>query len=141
MNGILLLSPAATTQRISNQSASPASQRTVNQSPTAATQRTSNRSSAPSTQRASDESPSVVVTRPNSNQSFKSTPPLTVTLPKNTKKRKQSPMIKDKAKKKKVNAMRTTQPSPMKKKTEKGSVLQHEDKTKKIKTNTTEESK
>ena len=51
-------------------------------------------------------------------------------------------MIKDKAKKKKVNAMRTTQPSPMKKKkTEKGSVLQHEDKTKKIKTNTTEESK
>ena len=54
MNGILLLSPAATTQRISNQSASPASQRTVNQSPTAATQRTSNRSSAPSTQRASE---------------------------------------------------------------------------------------
>ena len=102
-------------QRISNQLASPANQRTVNQSPTAATQRTSNRSSAPSTQRASDESPAVVVTRPNPDQSSKFTPPLTVTLPKNTKERKQGSMFKDKAKKRKVNAMRTTQPNPMKK--------------------------
>ena len=115
MNGILFLSPVAATQRISNQSASPANQRTVNQSPTAATQCASNWSSAPSTQRAADQSPAVVVTRPNPDQSSKFTPPLTVTLPKNTKERKQGSMFKDKAKKRKVNAMRTTQPNPMKK--------------------------
>ena len=115
MNGILFLSPAAATQRISNQSASPANQRTVNQSPTAATQCTSNWSSAPSTERAADQSPAVVVTRPNPDQSSKFTPPLTITLPKNTKERKQGSMFKDKAKKRKVNAMRTTQPNPMKK--------------------------
>ena len=139
MNGILFLSPAAATQRISNQSASPANQRTVNQSPTAATQCTSNWSSAPSTQRAADQSPAVVVTRPNPDQSSKFTPPLTITLPKNTKERKQGSMFKDKAKKRKVNAMRTTQPNPMKKKQKKSSVPQHEDKPKTRKTNTTEE--
>ena len=79
---------APATQRTSNQSPSPAGQRTFNQSPAAATQR----------------SPASFVTRHTSNQSSKSSPPSTITLPKNTKKRKESSMIKDKAEKKKDNS-------------------------------------
>ena len=62
-------------------------------------------------------------------------PSLTVTLPKNTKKRKQSSMIKDKTKKKKVN----TQSEECKTNQKKCSVPQGEEKTKKKKTNTTKE--
>ena len=79
---------APTTQRTSNQSPAPAGQRTFNQSPAAATQR----------------SPASFVTRHTSNQSSKSSPPSTITLPKNTKKRKESSMIKDKTEKKKDNS-------------------------------------
>ena len=97
-------SPFPSNQCTSNQSNSPANQHTANQSPAAATQRASNQSHAATTQRTADQSPAAVVTRCTSNQSSKSTPPPTVTLPKNTKKWKQSLMIKDKSKEKKVNA-------------------------------------
>ena len=106
---------APATQRTSNQSASPATQRTSNQPPAAATQHTA------------DQPPAAVVTRRTSNQSSKSTPPPTVSLPKNTKKQKQSSMIKDKTKKKKVNAPSNENNTNQKK----GSVPQGEDKTKK----------
>ena len=97
-------SPSPANQRTSNQSPSPASQCTANQSPVAATQCNSDQSPAAATQRTADQSPAGVVTTRSSGQSFKSTPPPTVTLPRNTKKWKQSSMIKDKMKKKKVNA-------------------------------------
>ena len=97
-------SPSPANQRTSNQSPSPASQCTANQSPVAATQCNSDQSPAAATQRTADQSPAGVVTTRSSGQSFKSTPPSTVTLPRNTKKWKQSSMIKDKMKKKKVNA-------------------------------------
>ena len=100
-----------------------------------ATQRTSNQSPSPATQHTADESPAAVVTRRTFDQSSKSTPPPTVTLPKSTKKRKQSRMIKDKTKKKKVNAPSDENNTNQKK----GSVLQDKDKTKKKKTNTTQE--
>ena len=70
---------APATQRTSNQSPSPAGQRNFNQSPAAATQR----------------SPASFVTRHTSNQSSKSSPPSTITLSKNNKRRKESSMIKD----------------------------------------------
>ena len=91
-------------QRTSNQSPSPAPQCTSNQSHSPASQRISNQSPA-------DQEPAAVVTRYISDESSKSTTPPTVTLLKNTKKWKQSLMIKDKTKKKKVNApsKRTTQ--------------------------------
>ena len=92
-----------------------------------ATQRTSNQSPAAATQRTADKSPAAAVTRRTSDQSLRSTPPLTVTLPKNTKNRKQSSMIKDKTKKKKVNAPSDESNTNQKK----GSAPQHEDKTKK----------
>ena len=82
-----------------------------------------------------DQEPATVVTRHISDQSSKSTTPPTVTLPKNTKKWKQSLMIKDKTKKKKVNAPSNENNTNQKR----GSVPQGEDKTKKKKTNTTEE--
>ena len=66
----------------------PGTQRTSNQSPSSATQRTVNQSHAAATQRTADQSPAAVVTRRTSDQSSKSTPPPTVTLPKSTKKRK-----------------------------------------------------
>ena len=128
-------SPSPTNQRTSNKSPSPANQHTANHSPAAATQRTSNQSPAAATQRTADQSPAVIGTRRTSDQSSKFTPPPTVTLPKNTKKRKQSSMIKDKTKKKKVNAPSDENNTNQKK----GSVPQDEDKTKKKKTNTTEE--
>ena len=114
---------APATQRTSNQSPSPVNQRTGNQSPAAATQLTAN------------QSPATVVTRRTSNQLTKSTPPPTVTLPKNTKKRKQSSSIKDKAEEKKVNALSDENNKNQKK----VSVPQDEDKTKKKKTNSTEQ--
>ena len=77
----------------------PVTQRTANQSPAGATQRTSNQSLAAATQRTADQSHAAVVTRCTSDQSSKSTPSPTVTLPKNTKKWNQSSMIKDKMKK------------------------------------------
>ena len=86
-------SPSPANQRTSNQSPSPANQCTANQSPAAATQHTSNQSPAAATQRTADQSSAAVVTRRTSNQPSKSIPPPTVTLPKNTKKRKQ--MIND----------------------------------------------
>ena len=90
---------APVTQRTSSQSPSPANQLTANQSPTGATHRTSNQSPAAATQRTADQSHAAVVTRCTSDQSSKSTPSPTVTLPKNTKKWNQSSMIKDKMKK------------------------------------------
>ena len=102
---------APATQRTSNQSPSLANQCTANQSPVVATQhtadqspavairRTSNRSPAVATQHTANQSPAVVVTRRTSDHSSKTTPPPTVTQRKNTKKQKQSSMIKDKAKK------------------------------------------
>ena len=102
---------APATQRTSNQSPSLANQCTANQSPVVATQhtadqspavairRTSNRSPAVATQHTANQSPAVVVTRRTSDHSSKPTPPPTVTQRKNTKKQKQSSMIKDKAKK------------------------------------------
>ena len=78
----------------------PATQRTSTETPSPANQRTSNQSPAAATQRTADQSPAAVVTRRTSDQSFKSTPPPTVTLPQNTKKPKQSLTIKDKKKKK-----------------------------------------
>ena len=78
----------------------PLPQHTSNQSPSPANQRTTNQSFAAATHCTADQSPAAVVTRCTSNQSSKSTPPPTVTIPKNTKKRKQSSMIKDKTKRK-----------------------------------------
>ena len=124
---------APATQRTSNQSPSPASQCTANQSPVAATQCNSDQSPAAATQRTADQSPAAVVTRRSSGQSSKSTPPPTVTLPKNIKKWKQSSMRKDKMKKKKVNAPSDVNNTNQKK----DSVPQDKDKTKKKKTNTT----
>ena len=113
----------------------PATQRTSVQSAAAAIQHTSNQSPATATQRTSNQSPATVVTRCISDQSSKSAPPPTVTLPKNTKKRKPSLMIKVKTKKKKVNAPSDENNTNQKK----VSVPQDEDKTKKKKTNTTKE--
>ena len=128
-----LLSP--TTQCISNQSPSPANQHTANQSPATATQHTSNQSPAAATQCTADQSPAAV-TRHTSNQSSKSTPP-TVTLSKNTRKRKQSSMVKTIMKKKKVIAPSYENKINQKK----GSVPQDKDKAKKKKTNMTDECK
>ena len=105
-------SPSPAKQRTSNQSPSPANQRTANQSPSAATQLTSNQSPAAAAQRATNESPKAVVTRRTSDQSSKSTPPPTVTLPQKNKKWKQNSMIKDKTKMNKRSMLyptRTTQ--------------------------------
>ena len=99
------------------------------------TQRTSSQSPSPATQRTADQSHAAVVTRCTSDQSSKSTPSPTVTLPKNTKKWNQSSMIKDKMKKEKCQcSIRQEQHKP-----KKGSIPQDEDKTKKEKTNMTEE--
>ena len=84
-------------------SPSPATQHTSNQLPSPAFQRTANQSPSPACQRIANQSPAVVI-RHTSDQSPRSTPSPTVTLPKNTKKRKQSSMIKEKKKKEKVNA-------------------------------------
>ena len=90
--------PSPATQRTSNEAPSSANERTTNQSLAAATQRSFNQSPAAATQRTTDQSPAAVVTRCTSNQSFKPTPPPTVTLPKNTEKQKQSLIIKGKTK-------------------------------------------
>ena len=66
----------------------PATQRTSNRSPSPATHRTSNQSPSTATQRTVNQSPAVVVTRRTSNQSSKSIPPPTFSLPESTKKRK-----------------------------------------------------
>ena len=121
------MNSALATQRTSNQSASPANQRASNQSPSPANQRTANQSPAAATQHTVNQSPAAVVTRRASNYSSQSTSSPTVTLPKNTKKRKQSSMIKDKLKKKKVSAP-SGENNPNQKK---GSVPQDEDKTRK----------
>ena len=68
------------------------------------TQRTCNQSHFPVNQCTSNQAPAAVISRHTSDQSFKSTRLPTATLPKNTKKRKQSSMIKHKMKKKKINA-------------------------------------
>ena len=81
----------------------PATQSTC-KSPSPATQHTSNQLPSPAFQRTANQSPADVVIRHTSDQSPRSTPSPTVTLPKNTKKRKQSSMIKEKKKKEKVNA-------------------------------------
>ena len=128
-------SPAAATQHTSNQLPVAATQHTSNQSPAATTQHTSNQSPAATTQLTANQSPAAVVTKRTSDQPPKSTPPPTVTQPKNTKKRKQSSMIKDKTKKKKVNAPSNKNNTNQKK----GSVPQDKDKTKKKKTYMTEE--
>ena len=114
---------APATHCTSNQSSSPTKQRTANQSPAAATKHTA------------DQSPAAVVTRHTSIQSSKSTLPPMVTLPKNTRKRKQSSIVKDKMKKKKVNAPSNENNTNQKK----DGVLQDKGKTKKKKTNTTKE--
>ena len=114
---------ALATHCTSNQSSSPTKQRTANQSPAAATKHTA------------DQSPAAVVTRHTSIQSSKSTLPPMVTLPKNTRKRKQSSIVKDKMKKKKVNAPSNENNTNQKK----DGVLQDKGKTKKKKTNTTKE--
>ena len=85
-------------------SPSPATQHTSNQLPSPAFQRPANQSPSPACQRIANQSPADVVIRHTSDQSPRSTPSPTVTLPKNTKKRKQSSMIKEKKKKEKVNA-------------------------------------
>ena len=126
-------SPA--TPPTSNQSYSPATQRTANKSPAASTQSTSNQSPAAVTQRTADQSPAAVVTRRTFNQSSKSTRLPTVTLPKDTKKKKQSLMVKDKMKKKKTNAPSDKNNTNQKR----DSASQDEDKTKKRETNATEE--
>ena len=118
-----------------NQSPAAATQHTSNQSPVAATQHTSNQSPAATTELTANQSPAAVVTKRSSDQSPESTPPPTVTQPKNTKKRKQSSMIKCKRKKKRVNAPSNKNNTNQKK----GSVPQDEDKTKKKKTYMTEE--
>ena len=89
---------APPTQHTSNKLPSPATQRTSNEAPSSANERTTNQSPAAATQRTADQSPAAVITRRTSNQSSKPTPPPTVTLPKNTKKRKQSLIIKRKTK-------------------------------------------
>ena len=86
----------------------PLTQHTSNQSPSPANQRTTNQSFAAATHCTADQSPAAVVTRCTSNQSSKSSPPPTVTIPKNTKKRKQSSMIKDKTKRKRSILYPTT---------------------------------
>ena len=101
-------SPSPANQRTSNQSPSPANLRTANQSPSAATQLTSNQSPAAAAQCTANESPNAVVTRRTSDQSSKSTPPPTVTLPQKNKKWKQSSMIKDKTKKNKRSMLYPT---------------------------------
>ena len=126
---------APATQRTSNQSPSHANQRTSNQSPSPANQRTGNQSPAAATQHTANQSSATVVTRRTSNQLTKFTPPPTVTLPKNTKKWKQSSSIKDKTEEKKVNALSDENNKNQKK----VSVPQDEDKTKKKKTNSTEQ--
>ena len=82
-----------------------------------------------------DQSPTIVVTRHTSVQSSNSTPTPTVSLPKSTKKPNQSSMIKDKAKRKKVNCSSIESNTNQKR----GSVPQDEDKTRKKKPNTTKE--
>ena len=114
----------------------PAFQCTSNRSPSPATQRTANQSPAAATQRITNQSPAAVVTRHTSDQSSKSTPPLIVTLPKsprNGNKARWSNYLWNK-KGKGQYSIRREQHKP-----EKGSVPQGEDKTKKKKTNTTEE--
>ena len=96
---------ATTTQCTSNQSPSPANQSTASHSLAAVTQRTSNQLPAAATQCTANHPHAAVVTRCPSDQSLKATPLSTVTLPQNTKKRKQSSMMKDKTKKKKVNPL------------------------------------
>ena len=113
----------------------PATQLTCNQSPSSANQRTDNQSPAAATQRTVNQSSATVITRRTSNQSSKSTSTATVTLPKSTKKWKQSSMIKDKTKKEKVNAPSDENNTNQKQ----GIVRQDEDKIKKKKNNTTEE--
>ena len=113
----------------------PAAHCTSNQSPSPAIQRTSNQSSSPTKQRTANQSPAAVVIRHTSIQSSKSTLPPMVTLPKNTRKRKQSLIVKDKMKKKKVNAPSNENNTNQKK----DGILQDKDKTKKKKTNTTKE--
>ena len=100
-----------------------------------ATQRTCNQSHFPVNQCTSNQSPAAVISRHTSDQSFKSTRLPTATLPKNTKKRKQSSMIKHKMKKKEINAPSNENNTNQKK----GSALQDKDKTNKKNTNTTEE--
>ena len=100
-----------------------------------ATHCTSNQSSSPTKQCTANQSPAAVVTRHTSIQSSKSTLPPMVTLPKNTRKRKQSSIVKDKMKKKKVSAPSNENNTNQKK----DSVLQDKDKTKKKKTNATKE--
>ena len=108
----------------------PATECTSNQSPSCANQRTSNQSPAVVTQRTAHQSPAAVLNIRISNQPFKFTPSSTVTLPKSSKIWKQSPMIKDKMEKKKVNIPFNENSTDQKK----GSVPQGEDKTKKEKT-------
>ena len=126
---------APATHCTSNQSPSPAIQRTSNQSSSPTKQRTANQSPAAATKHTADQSPAAVVTRHISIQSSKSTLPPMVTLPKNTRKWKQSSIVKDKMKKKKVNAPSNENNTNQKK----DSVLQDKGKTKKKKTNTTKE--
>ena len=126
------LNYAPVIQRTFTQSPSSGNQPTANSSPAAATQCTSNQLPTATTQHTADQSPTVVVTRCNSNQTSKSTPPHpppTVTLPQNTKKWRQSSMIKDKTKKKKVNAPSDKSNTNQKK----GTVPQDKNKTKKKK--------
>ena len=101
----------------------------VNQPPSPATQRTSNQSPAAATQRTSDQSPAAVVIRHTSDQSSKYTPPPTVTIPK----KKQETEAK-------LDEQRLNTPSDENNTNQKkDSVSQDEGKTKKKKTNTTEE--
>ena len=116
--------PSPANQRISNPSPSPANQRTTNQSHSTTTQGTSNQSPAAATQRTTNQSPAAVVTRRIADQSSKSTPSPTVTLPKSTNRWEQSSMIKDKMEEKTVNASSEENNTNQKK----GSVLQDEHK-------------
>ena len=79
---------------------SPTNQCTANKSTVAAIQHTSNQSPPVATQRNADQSPAAAFTRRTSDQPSKSTPPPSVTPLKNTKKQKQSLMIKSKTKRK-----------------------------------------
>ena len=81
----------------------PETQCTSNQSPSPATQLVSNQSASPANKRTADQSPAAVITRRTSDQSSKSTPPPTVTLPKNTIRKKYSVLQnEDKTKKKPI---------------------------------------
>ena len=101
---------ASAIQCTSNQSPSPATQRTSNQSLSPVNERIANQSTAAATQCTVNKSPAAVVTRRSCNQPSntdmlgQNEPNSTVTLPKYINKQKQSSMIKDKTKNKKVNA-------------------------------------